>query len=284
MNADRRPAGFSYIELIMVISIVVGLVALLLPAVQQAREAAHRVQCKNNLMQIGIAFHNYQHSFDCLPPGTVNQTGPIASDATGYHFSWHVQLLAFADQRPLYDRIDFDDGVYSEFNSVLRGTALSYAQCPSDFYPPNPKVAACNYAGSTGGDDVPIYSNNDGLLFLNSSITAEQIRDGASNTILAGERRLDDIPVVELGWASGTSSTLRNSGRNINLVFPSGEYDPLKSGPDPLLATGGFSSRHSGGSQFLMADGAVRFFSETIDADTYSSLGDRDDGKLLQEF
>lgn len=286
MNLNRPKAGFSYIELMMVIAIIAVLMALLLPAVQQAREAARRMQCKNNQMQIGIALHNYQHSFNCLPPGTINETGPVESEPEGCHFSWHVQILPFTDQQPMYEQIDFSGGAYSEFNATVRNAALFYAQCPSDYFASSPAVGVnpCNYAGATGGKNVPINTDNGGLLYLNSSITASQIRDGASNTIVVGERRLQDIPLTEFGWGSGTASTLRNTEVLINEAFRNGDYELPPGGPDPLVATGGFSSRHSGGSQFLMADGAVTFMSENIDINTFMSLGERDDGQLLREF
>ncbi|MEO1980666.1 MAG: DUF1559 domain-containing protein, partial [Fuerstiella sp.] len=85
--------GFTLIEMLVVITIIAILVALLLPAVQQAREAARRTQCKNNLVQLSIALHNYQSSFNCLPPGVVNETGPIQNVEEGYHMSWLVQTL-----------------------------------------------------------------------------------------------------------------------------------------------------------------------------------------------
>src|SRR3954453_14939119 len=90
----RRRNGFTLIELLVVIAIIALLIALLLPAVQQAREAARRAQCRNNLMQIGVALNNYSMAHDMLPPGTVNSTGPIKSlERGGYHMSWLVQIL-----------------------------------------------------------------------------------------------------------------------------------------------------------------------------------------------
>src|SRR3954451_14542119 len=97
----RSLPGFTLIELLVVIAIISVLIALLLPAVQAAREAARRVQCVNNLMQLGIALHNYESSYEMLPPGSVNPTGPIVNLPRGYHVSWMVQLLPFIEQKSM---------------------------------------------------------------------------------------------------------------------------------------------------------------------------------------
>ena len=101
-DSKLDPRGFTLIELLVVIAIIAILIALLLPAVQQAREAARRTQCKNNLMQLGIAFHNYDMAFEMLPPGCVNSTGPIHNIPEGYHMSWTVQILPMMEQQGLF--------------------------------------------------------------------------------------------------------------------------------------------------------------------------------------
>ena len=113
-------SGFTLIELLVVIAIIAVLVALLLPAVQQAREAARRTQCKNNLMQVGLALHNYDMAHECLPPGTVDPNRPIRSEPKGYHVGWVVQSLPYLDQTPTYQQFDFKGGVYSPGNNAPR--------------------------------------------------------------------------------------------------------------------------------------------------------------------
>ena len=98
-RAGRRRERFTLIELLVVIAIISVLIALLLPAVQAAREAARRAQCCNNLMQLGIALQNYESSHELLPPGVVNDTGPMLDQPKGYHFGWLTQILPFCEQR-----------------------------------------------------------------------------------------------------------------------------------------------------------------------------------------
>jgi prepilin-type N-terminal cleavage/methylation domain-containing protein/prepilin-type processing-associated H-X9-DG protein len=288
----RSPAGFTLIELLVVIAIIAILIALLLPAVQQAREAARRTQCRNNLMQLGLALHNYDMSFEMLPPGTVNATGPIENVPSGYHMSWVVQLLPMMEQSHMFRTVDFSVSAYDEANAPVRSSQIATLSCPSD-YKPNysidqvGNVVASNYAASFGGDDASINDSNNGLLFLNSSMTFGQISDGATNTIMVGEK-INPRDTSDLGWMSGTSATLRNTGVAVNQGWDVVKYfTPTMTTPTTApnaTATGGFSSLHFGGANFLLADGSVRSISERIDTKLYSYLGNRDDMQLLDEF
>lgn len=291
----RNRKAFTLIEMLVVIAIIAILIALLLPAIQQAREAARRTQCKNNLAQLGIAAHNYQASFRMLPPGVVNVEGPIRNVEDGYHMSWAVQFLPMLEQRRMFEMVDFLSPVYSTPNALVRDIVLNVFQCPSDNARRGP-IAFTSYAGCTGGDNVPTDDRNGGLFFRNSSIEFKQVRDGCSNTIMFGERRLEDIEGLEdLGWMSGTSGSLRNTAVQINTgvgspMFIIRDYDPNEVegdpqvAPDADLATGGFSSQHTGGAQFAIADGSVRFISENIDVRTYSMLGNREDGGVIGDY
>lgn len=285
----RRSSGFTMVELLVVMAITAVLLGLFLPAVAKIREVARKTQCQNNLAQLGIAMHTYEASHGCLPPGVVNSGGPIRNLEEGHHMSWVAQLLPLIDQVALYERIDFDESAYSARNAVPRSLILKAILCPSDstslLRTGSVDVAVTNYAACFGGEDVPIDHQTSGLLFMNSSITFAQIRDGASNTILAGEK----VVVAEtkdLGWMSGTRATLRNTGVPIN-----GGWDrPKANGGAGALqapsdtATSGFSSNHSGLSNFLLADGAVRSFSTSIGLTMYSRLGQRDDMQFTGAF
>jgi len=139
----RRVSGFTLIELLVVIAIIAVLIALLLPAVQQAREAARRSTCKNNLKQIGLAMHNYHEAFNIFPCQTARFTnGPLPADPLP-QFSWIANALPYLDQAPLYDRIDFENmnGVDRNGNNIgnnigLDETILEVLNCPSAAHPP----------------------------------------------------------------------------------------------------------------------------------------------------
>jgi prepilin-type processing-associated H-X9-DG protein len=300
------------IELLVVIAIIAILIALLLPAVQQAREAARRTQCRNNVMQLGLALHNYQLAFETLPPGSVNPTGPI-QDVPGtdvlpadfeaalkneYQMSWLVQLLPFIDQAQMFKRVNFQAGAYADANSLIRSKQVSMLYCPSDYgtrvtTTTGQDVAQTNYAGIHDDAASLVDINQNGVMFLNSAISHKMIDDGTSNTLFVGEKRLENDP--GLGWMSGSRSTLRSMTSLNDRVLP-----PVAGQPGPAPATDvaddmsadaamrqlmsindGFSSRHTGGGHFLMGDGAVRFISENVDATYFRSLGNRADGEPL---
>ncbi|HVV99080.1 MAG TPA: DUF1559 domain-containing protein [Planctomycetaceae bacterium] len=282
-GTSPRPRGFTLIELLVVIAIIAVLIALLLPAVQQAREAARRTQCKNNLMQIGLALLNYDMAHSTLPPGSVNPDGPIKSVPNGYHMGWIVQTLPYLDQRNIYRHMDFTVSVYDPKNSAATAMHIPVLRCPSDPFGPG-KVGMSNYAGCHNDTEAPIDVDNNGVLFLNSRIRSEDIGDGTTQTILVGERRgeMDD-----LGWASGTRATLRNTGATPNItpaIIPGpNPVPPPPAAPTPLVV-GSFSSAHVGGAQFAFCDGSVRFLSSNINPKTFANLGNRDDGNMTGDY
>jgi len=284
--------GFTLIELLVVIAIIAILISLLLPAIQQSREVARRTQCKSNLAQLSLALHNYAMAHQVLPPGCVNPTGPIRNEEKGYHYSWIVQILPYLEENNAYKKFDFNVSVYDEKHLDVLSHGIRLLECPS--HPSG--GGGTSYVGCHHDSEAPIDVDNNGVLFLNSSVSYRDVTDGRSHTIFLGEA----AELGVLGWASGTASTLRNVGGGINgnrprLNLPvsvprwmqdvaNGEEPAEEPGEDDLLEVGGFSSWHSGGAHVALGDGSVRFITDQIDQETLRRLANRADGELVEGF
>ena len=282
MRHSHRKA-FTLVELLVVIAIIGILIALLLPAVQAAREAARRVQCANNLSQIALAVQNYNMAHLVYPPGTIEEQGPIVNEAKGYHHNWISQMLPYLEQTSLYRHINFDAGVYDESNQPARQIYISGFRCPSS--PRSVKeLGVTNYAGCHDPTETPIDAENNGVFFLNSAVRYENITDGSSHTLFVGEKLIDEKNT--LGWMSGTRASLRNTGTDINEAFayrnPKAASEPAEADKGNLFV-GGFGSYHPGGVDFAFGDGSVRFISETIKPKLLQQLAHRADGELMTE-
>jgi len=289
--ARRHRRGFTLIELLVVIAIIAILISLLLPAVQQAREAARRTECRNNLAQIGVALHSYQLSFEMLPPASINPTGPIVNRPEGYHMSWIAQILPMLGQANVFRHTDFDGGAYSASNAPVRRQRIRTLICPSapNFpiqHPDLGTIQSSNYAACHSGDVVPIAEDNNGVMFLNRGVNYREIFDGESNTIMVGEQVTMNSPATpDFGWISGTSSTICNSGVIMgSAVIPGVVNTQPVEVPTEATPTAGFSSHHTGMFLVLLADGSVRYISENIDPQTFSWLGNRADLELLESW
>jgi prepilin-type N-terminal cleavage/methylation domain-containing protein len=299
--------GFTLIELLVVIAIIALLISLLLPAVQSAREAARRTQCKNNLMQIGVALNNYLMLHDVLPPGTTNATGPIvAQEGAGYHISWMAQILPHMEQQNRYSRINFTQSAYDQVNAAVRQQPFPSLLCPSQPYTggqANPGMPT-NYCGVHNDIESPIDVSQNGVLYLNSSVGSDDIRDGCSNTLYVVET-MHGLS-SSLGWITGTRASLRNVviattvdrvvDHNGTTRVQLGNYQQhQRPSQDRVFAmqqevnalaansffVGGPSSFHAAGFNALLADGAVRWISESVDPDTLRRLAHRSDGELI---
>lgn len=351
--------AFTLVELLVVVAIIGILVGLLLPAVQAAREAARRSSCGNNLMQFGIALHNYEMAHRAFPPGTVDSKGPIVHLPVGFHHNWIIQILPMLEQRAAYKMIDHSQSVYAAVNFPVRAHSFAVLTCPSE---PSSRFQS-SYAALHDSRETPIDVDNNGTFFLNSRIRVDDVFDGLSNTVFIGEKLTHP---TELGWMSGTRATLRNLGCVINLTsggaqwgnIPPGFFGYSRNGeesetamaelqelamqredmkgqeitsadelgmeedwesaqiweieltaPDkpehtmsslppekwlqvqdlpvwilnrPITGTqvGGFGSFHSGGANFCLGDGAIRFLSQNADRAVLQRLGNRADGNL----
>jgi prepilin-type N-terminal cleavage/methylation domain-containing protein/prepilin-type processing-associated H-X9-DG protein len=288
-----RRRAFTLIELLIVIAIIAILIALLLPAIQAAREQARRMQCVNNLLQLGLAVGNYVSTHSVLPPGVVNSSGPIVNLPNGYHHGWIVQILPFLGQNNIYNRINIRESVYAESNMTVRAVNVATFFCPSDA-----RSGPTSYAGCHHDVEAAIAADNHGVLYLNSHVRFDDISDGLGQTILLGELRQGSSP--SLGWMSGTRATLRNTGHPLN---DPGSLDALfKNAPQlseaekfaamarmaedgvlPAGFVGGFSSHHPNGSNFAFCDGSVRFLKTAINRRIYQLLGHRADGEPISD-
>jgi prepilin-type N-terminal cleavage/methylation domain-containing protein/prepilin-type processing-associated H-X9-DG protein len=280
MKHTHSKPGFTLVELLVVVAIIGILIGMLLPAVQQVRDAARRTSCMNNLTQFGLAMHNYEFSFGHLPPGVVDTTGPIQNVAKGQHVSWMVQILRFVELNGVADAFDIKAGAYAAVNAPARAMQIQLFTCPSQGSGVSSNMAAglSHYAGCHNSVEAQIDVDNDGLLFLNSAIKYGDIYDGSSNTILIGEFIAD--PSIDLGWVSGTRATLRNGSELLGYDDWKTKY--LTPGTPPKKTfVGGFSSTHPGVANFLFADGSVESVSIDIDATVLENLANREDGAMV---
>jgi prepilin-type processing-associated H-X9-DG protein/prepilin-type N-terminal cleavage/methylation domain-containing protein len=299
MSARRR--GFSLIELLTVIATVGVLCALLLPAVQGAREAERRVRCGNNLRQMGIALHNYHDALGSFPMGYVaarNQAATVTSPGWG----WAALILPQLDQRPLFGSANFSLPVESMANATSRATAIGVYICPSDRDSGNYTIVrdsgspigvfqSNSYAACFGAgleiDDVPDRGN--GLFFRNGVVRLADVRDGTGSTIAIGERGACLVKTPWIGAPEGGTSSLDATSTLSAAAYGStgrgGELVVAHAGNVNLNASGtspdDFYSPHTGGANFLFADGSARFVKQTINLHVYRALCTRNGGEIL---
>jgi prepilin-type N-terminal cleavage/methylation domain-containing protein len=269
-----RKRGFTLIELLVVISIIAILIALLLPAVQQAREAARRAQCKNNLKQIGLACHTYHDAFGQFPPGAIrfpqNPTGKTRA-------SWSIFILPYIDEKPLYEIINtayFGAGgtFIPQFSEPANFFVLDVFRCPSEVGTETKGVS--NYIGNWGAGDVmnpDILTNSaadgGGIFIENSKVRIRDVKDGTTNTILIGEAMgLSDGDFDANNDTTDPTDDARVYGYGAwGIAYTCGDTrNPINTATPNVFVQNNYSSNHEGGSQFCVADGAVRFVSENI--------------------
>jgi prepilin-type N-terminal cleavage/methylation domain-containing protein len=261
--------GFTAVELLVVVAIVAILIALLLPAVQQAREAGRRSQCKNNMKQLGLAMHNYYDTFSLLPPGWIAKDW---KPATGACWGWGTMILPYIDQAPLYNRVDFKrPPAVGELTQEM----LAVYRCPTDISPNTNAVrgnfGTSNYVGNYGSQALPgsvdAAKDANGLFYCNSSVNFRSVEDGLSTTIMVGERSLSSAAAIWVGVRSN-----QNGGDNVSACSEQTRINSV---------IGAFTSRHVGGATFLLGDGSVRFVSEKLDPKVWEALGTRAGGENI---
>lgn len=257
---NHRSRGFTLVELLVVIAIIGILIALLLPAVQAAREAARCMQCTNNLKQLGLAMHLYHDAHDMFPPDAV--ASPGGAGAPLPRWSWGSCLLPFVEQEPLCQFLNPQGGT-APTGSPTNGlqTALAVFLCPSD--PPSSSAFNANYAGNYGKSNY-VYSAS----FTQCSayaIRMADVTDGLSNTMVVAER--DSVHGMGALWPALSDTSANISfwvSWPINADYVGGR--PYGSSPsDSNCSRLALSSQHRGGVNVLFADGSVHFLSETIE-------------------
>lgn len=295
-----RRKGFTLIELLVVIAIISILVSLLMPAVQEAREAARRTECKNNLKQIGIALHNYVERTNVFPPGFVANSN---NEFAGPFFGWQTMILPDMERANEFKKLNPNGGTMpaSHLNPVLQ-QAIKSLRCPSDSAPnrnhESGNYGTSNYAGNGGLAEIHCTMihcvDRGGLFFRNSSLKVRDITDGLSNTLAVGEVSFLEIrPRIPIARPSGAAGIWPGVRSNAHA------HDQLRSCLHPVRMNRqvayGFNSPHSGGAQFLLADGSVRFLTENVyssdftvnntgDLGIYQRLASRNDGEPIDEY
>jgi prepilin-type N-terminal cleavage/methylation domain-containing protein len=304
MRSQTRRGGFTLVELLVVIAIIGILVALLLPAIQAARESGRRTSCSNNLKQIGIALHNYHDTIGVLPFGWSDRGA-----------GWTTMILPFIEQKNVYDTLDFQEGGPGNWdsgspNQIACETPFSSFICGSAGVPKNvsyngiARRAPTAYRGvassvadaDDGSASVVGVSMEtrylDGIFFVCSSIKLANILDGTASTFMVGESAFDHrisqdgqgmdfwsigSPQIDPCTCTGGTGGTEFSEFCGSTGVPIGaRFIPATSGHVKELS---FSSYHPGGTQFCRADASVQFVPYGINPTVYRAMGSRDGGE-----
>lgn len=317
LQTENRTAAFTLVELLVVIAIIGILVALLLPAVQAAREAARRMQCANHFRQVGLAMHNYHSAKGTFPPGVILSHPDTASNpacapqfgGTFYiGFGWGVFVLPGLEQQQLYEQFEMNKSIFpagpwaSPVNFKLAGTRIDTYLCPTDPNSgilvgftgagtpngphPDDDVADTNIAGVADSVDWTCdgvwprsFKAADGVLAERVGCRIKRITDGTSKTLLTGEVT-GDVPSARVSFP-WTTLNLNDVHYPINAAttLPGG----LPAGTLGDFRGRSFSSWHPGGCHFAFADGSVHFVSDEISALALAALATRSKGDVFDD-
>ena len=306
--------AFTLVELLVVIAIIGVLIALLLPAVQQAREAARRMQCTNNIKQLGLALQLYNDSYKALPMGVLQ------------HHNWRVSVLPYIEQKALYDRFDFSQSFGSDQNNVntqiLSNLAIDAFVCPSSPLDPNMNpgwngrhLQYHHYMGVSGAVGTNIgkcqkfygWNCDNGPFAMNRKVKLADLTDGTSNTMILGEQSNKvkyTGPGTGSSWEFKDGKTMGPGGYHAGWHGPNNlsqtgsqsgimsgivpvQYGPNATCPDQwdcgyvYINSTILASAHPGGINVGLADGSVRFIAETIDLNNFKRMALRADGQIV---
>ncbi len=300
-RAGRSRGGFSLVELLSVVAIVGVLVALMLPAIQTARESSRRVHCLNNLRQLTLGAFNYQEQHQIFPPGYLTRFDADGGEI-GPGWSWSAQMLGDLEQSPLFRMSDFRSPVSAPSNSTVCLTSIHVMLCPASQPGPDVPIVVrdqagkvlveglgpSQYVGSAGTSvarDQP--EPDDGVFLRNRWIGPDHVLDGLSHTLMIGERSraLSDATwtgVVPGGWlCTNPGHPTRDCGPASAMVLGrTGPPDrkPAFNASDARVDE--FESQHSGGANFAICDGSGRFITQSINPRVFRAMATRAGGEL----
>lgn len=196
----RKRHGFTLIELLVSIAIMAIMVAMMLPAIQGARQAAHAIRCRGQLAQLGQAFHAYHLAQGSLPAGSVDLRSPAIAEPSRFVWGWSLQLLPHLGEGNRFRALDAKLGILAAPNAQVLATRPTLFECPG-----SSRSETIGYAGCHHDKTGEIHESNSGVLTLNSRVRFQDLPDGLHQTILLGE-------AAEVRWAEGAHGSLRSTG------------------------------------------------------------------------
>ena len=307
--------GFTLIELLVVIAIIGILIALLLPAVQSAREAARMMHCANNLKQIGLAIHAYHEAKGCFPPGGITE-GTCCETESG--ICWTISILPYLEHEALFDRYDSNVANEHPKNKYVREAAMPIYACPSEEEAQTIDIPESGPPGGWGGHPLVRYRRGSyrnmqgrirdwrvwdtdengtdqgytpygwrGIMHVvgTNGLTTEtfaSVKDGCSNTLMIGELATYSHPRRRTFWACSYAS-YNSSAACPESIALQPDYDACAAVASHLnFCKRAWGSYHPSGIQFAVGDASVRFISTTIDTRLFTALGSIDGGEIVQ--
>jgi prepilin-type N-terminal cleavage/methylation domain-containing protein/prepilin-type processing-associated H-X9-DG protein len=257
-----RQAGFSLVEILVVIAIITFLMALLLPAIQKVRAAADSLRCKNNLRQIGIACHHYHNDYQTLPPGGI-EWRPLGN-TTKRQLAWCAYLLPYIEQDNISRRLDLQLAFDAPINAPAASQVITIYLCPSSRRMEKlvQGRGACDYGGIFGERIMSPNNPPKGVMIYDRAFRLTEIRDGSTHTLMISE----DCGFLDGQWINGRN--IFDQAFAINRA-PSFEND--------------IRSDHPQGANGLFADGSARFLPETMALPVLAAICSRAGGEVVSE-